>query len=308
MSLSLAQDQDRLREAARRCLPFRDEYPFEHRFLETPVGALHYLDEGPVDGAPLLCVHGNPTWSFYYRRVAAQLADERRVVAPDHLGCGLSDKPQHWSYRLADHVDNLERLVLELDLEDITLVAHDWGGAIGCGLAARHPERFTRLFLMNTAAFPAPRIPLRIAVCRTPWFGELAVRGLNAFARAALSMAIEDTERMTSEVRRGYLAPYDSWAARIATHRFVRDIPMGPEHPSYGVLEAIDAGLARLRHLPVRIAWGERDWCFTPMFRRMWLERFPQAEVLALEDAGHYVLEDAHERVLPWLSEFSTRS
>lgn len=294
--------------AVRKCLAFRDEYPFEHHFLETPAGALHYLDEGPADAPPILCVHGNPTWSFYYRRVASQLAGQARVLAPDHLGCGLSDKPQDWSYRLADHVENLERFVLELDLTGITLLVHDWGGAIGCGVAARHPERFERLFLLNTAAFPAARIPLRINLCKTPLLGELAVRGLNAFARSAVSMAIADPGRMTPEVRRGYLAPYDSWSDRIATHRFVRDIPMSPAHPSYRTLEEIDAGLARLRDKPVRIAWGERDWCFTPAFLRMWRERFPRAEVLALEEAGHYVLEDAHEQVLPWLREFSSPS
>jgi haloalkane dehalogenase len=294
--------------ARRICRPFRDEYPFQPHFLGTPAGTMHYVDEGPSDAPPILCVHGNPTWSFYYRRVARELAGDRRVLAPDHLGCGLSDKPQDWSYRLSDHVANLERFVLELDLRRITLVVHDWGGAIGCGVAARHPERFERLFLMNTAAFPVARLPLRIAVCKTPILGEFALRGLNAFARAAVTMAVEDVERMTPQVRRGYLAPYDSWRSRIATHRFVRDIPMSPRHASFAVLEAIDAGLVKLRDKPMRIAWGERDWCFTPTFRELWLERFPAAEVLALVHAGHYVLEDAHEQVLPWLSEFSRQA
>ncbi len=295
----------RLHAATSACTSFQDEYPFAHHFLDTPAGALHYVDEGPRDASPLLCVHGNPTWSFFYRRVIEQFAPTRRVVAPDHLGCGLSDKPQDWTYRLADHVDNLERLVLELDLRDITLVVHDWGGAIGAGLAVRHPDRIARLFVMNTAAFPSSRIPLRIAVCRTPLLGELAVRGFNAFARAAVHMATEAPGRMTPTVRKGYLAPYDSWRSRIATHRFVQDIPMSPSHPSYATLQAIDSDLRLLRGKPMRIAWGERDWCFTPAFREEWERRFPLAEVLALPDAGHYLLEDAHERVLPWLAEWS---
>lgn len=295
---------DRADAARRLCAGFRGEYPFEPHFFPTRAGDLHYVDEGPRDAAPILCVHGNPTWSFYYRRLVKEFSADWRVVAPDHIGCGLSEKPQGWSYRLADHIANLEELVLGLDLQRITLVVHDWGGAIGCGVAVRHPERFERIFVTNTAAFLANRIPMRINVCKTPFLGELAVRGLNAFARAAVTMAIEDGSRMTPEVRSGYLAPYDSWETRIATHRFVRDIPMSPGHPSYATLAAIDEALPRLREKPMRIAWGMRDWCFTPEFEAMWEERFPQAEVLKLEQAGHYLLEDAHEEVLPWLREF----
>ncbi|MFT7668788.1 MAG: pimeloyl-ACP methyl ester carboxylesterase [Planctomycetota bacterium] len=282
----------------------QSEYPFESNFLQTRAGLLHYIDEGDKNAPPVLCIHGNPTWSFYYRRIAKEFRSDSRVIAPDHIGCGLSEKPQDWSYELADHIANLEQLVLDLDLKDITLVVHDWGGAIGCGVAVRHPERFKRIFVMNTAAFLFDQIPLRINVCKTPLLGELAVRGLNAFARAAVTMAMEDQARMTPEVRQGYLAPYDSWRSRIATHRFVRDIPMSPKHPSYATLEAIQEGLAKLRDKPMRIAWGMRDWCFTPAFKSIWEERFPAAESLALERAGHYVLEDAHEEVLPWLQGF----
>jgi len=302
----VAAPDERAERARALCSSFRAEYPYQPHFLELPGGSLHYIDEGPCNAAPILCVHGNPTWSFYYRRVVDQFRESHRVIAPDHLGCGLSDKPQEWSFRLADHVANLERLVLELDLREITLVVHDWGGAIGFGVAGRHPDRFSRFLVMNSAAFPADRIPLRINVCRTPLLGELAVRGLNAFARAAVVMALEHHERMTPEVRRGYLAPYDSWKNRIATHRFVADIPMSAEHPSYPALLEIAAGLDSLREMPMRIAWGEKDWCFTPAFREMWQERFPAAEVHRIEHAGHYVLEDAHEEILPWLQQFLT--
>jgi len=263
---------------------------------------MHYVDEGPQDGEVVLCVHGNPTWSFYYRRLVQALSCDRRVIAPDHIGCGLSVKPQDWSYRLADHIANLERLVLDLDLRNIHLVVHDWGGAIGTGVAVKHPERFRSISASNTAAFPSKRIPTRIDVCRLPVFGPLAIRGLNAFARAATIMAVEKRERMTTTVRAGYLAPYGNWQDRIATLRFVQDIPLSPKHPSFATLQEIDAGLPRLAHLPVNLYWGERDWCFTPEFRREWQARFPDAQVLAIEDAGHYVLEDAHEEIIPWLT------
>lgn len=258
-------------------------------------GDLAYVDEG--SGRPVLFVHGNPTWSFYWRNLISDLAPHRRVLAPDHLGCGRSSKPQDWSYRLADHIANLERLVLELDLRDITLGVHDWGGAIGLGVAGRHPERFSRLLIFNTGAFPAPHIPARIAVCRVPGFGALAIRGFNGFAAAAVHMATE--KGLAPEVAAGLVAPYADWRSRIATLRFVQDIPMKPSHPSWGTLQAVDAGLASLRHLPVHLFWGEKDWCFTPYFREQFQLRFPDAEVNRYEDAGHYVVEDAIDRIRP---------
>lgn len=274
---------------------WRELYPFASHHLAVPGGRLHYVDEGK--GEPVLFVHGNPTWSFYWRELIRALRPERRVLAPDHLGCGLSDKPQDWSYRLADHVANLERLVLGLDLRDISLGVHDWGGAIGMGVAVRHPERFKRLIVFNTAAFPSPRIPLRIAACRIPGFGALAVRGFNGFAGAATVMATE--KGLSPAVKAGLLAPYDSWATRIATLRFVEDIPMAPGHPSWATLHEIAAGLERLRDKPITLLWGEKDWCFTPHFREEWQRRFPGAEVIRYEDAGHYVVEDAADRVVP---------
>ncbi len=298
----------RTAEAEQFCLSFREEYPFAHQFLVTPGGALHYVDEGPRDASPILCVHGNPTWSFYYRRLIESCRAENRVIALDNLGCGLSDKPQDWSYRLEDHIANLERLVIELDLRDITLVVHDWGGAIGCGFAVRHPQRIARILVMNTAAFPGGRIPSRIRVCRTPLLGSLAVRGFNGFARAAVEMAVENAGVMTPEIRKGYLAPYDSWNHRIAVQRFVEDIPLDPSHPSYATLQSIDSDLRLLRNKPMAIVWGDKDWCFTPAFREQWERRFPLAKQLTFPEAGHYVLEESHERILPWFRAWQKES
>lgn len=280
-------------------------YPFEPHWLEADGGRLHYVDEG--EGPVVLCTHGNPTWSFYYRNLIQGLSDSYRVIAPDHIGCGRSDKPQDWPYTVAAHVANIEKLVLELDLKDITLVCHDWGGPTGFGVAVKHPERFKGFVVMNTAAFFVPALPWRIRVCRIPGFGALAVRGLNGFARAATMMTVEDSARMTPAVKAGYLAPYDSWADRIATLRFVEDIPLAPSHPSWDTIDGIDKGLSQLKDKPMKIFWGEKDWCFTPRFRGEWLERFPDAEVTPFEDAGHYVLEDAHERMVPEIRDFLTR-
>lgn len=275
-------------------------YPFHTARLPLPGGAMSYVDEGA--GPPVLLVHGNPTWSFYYRRLIAALAPAHRVVAPDHVGCGLSDKPQDYPYTLSTHIDNLGRLVDHLGLEKLDLVVHDWGGAIGMGWAVRNPERVHRIVVLNTAAFLSPRIPLRIAVCRYPVFGDLAVRGLNAFAGAAVFMAVE--RPMNPEVARGFLHPYGSWADRVAVQRFVRDIPLSPGHPSWSVVDSIDRELVNLRDHPMLILWGGKDWCFSDHFLAGWLARFPQAEAVRFDHAGHYVLEDAHEEIVPRVVRF----
>jgi len=281
---------------------FRKLYPFESHYLSLEGRKYHYLDEGTGD--PLVMLHGNPTWSFHYRALIAEFRNTHRVIAPDHMGCGLSDKPQDYPYTLERHIANLEALLDSLKLERTTLFLHDWGGAIGMGYAERHPERVKRFVIFNTAAYPASRIPFRINICKLPLVGALAVRGLNAFAGLAPAMACAKQERMTPAVKAGYLAPYDSYAHRIALLRFVQDIPMSPAHPTYRLVEDIGMGLSAFQDRPMLIIWGERDWCFTTGFLAEWQKRFPQAEVRRVPDAGHYVVEDAHEQIIPWVREF----
>lgn len=281
---------------------FEEEYPFQSHYLDLEGLRYHYVDEG--SGAPLLLVHGNPTWSFAWRNLIKDLSADYRVLAVDHIGCGFSDKPRDYPYTLERHIANLRRFVEALDLTHITLLAHDWGGAIGMGAAVQTPERFARFVLSNTAAFRSKRLPWRIGVCRLPWIGPLAVRGLNAFARAALTMAVAKRERMTEAVRAGYLAPYDSWDHRVAVLRFVQDIPLSPKHPSYSTLVAVEEGLTRFCDFPLLLVWGERDWCFTTAFLGEFERRFPKAETLRLPDAGHYVFEDAHEQIIPRVRRF----
>jgi len=280
-------------------------FPYESRSLDLGGLRYAYVDEG--QGDVLLLVHGNPTWSFYWRDLIRGLSPHYRVIAVDHIGCGRSDKPADYPYRLAQHVENLTALVDRLELGNVTLLAHDWGGAIGLGAALARPNCFARYVLFNTAAFRSERMPWRIRACRIPLVGRWAVQGLNAFALAALSMAVNHPERMTPEVRAGLLAPYDSWAHRQAIYRFVADIPMSPEHPSYEKLWAIERGLPRLGARPWMFVWGMRDWCFTPAFLQRFQEFIPNAEVHQLADAGHYVIEDAHERIVPLVESFLQR-
>lgn len=285
---------------------WRSLYPFESHWLTIDGHRYHYLDEG--QGPALLLVHGNPTWSFYWREMVLAWRDRYRVIVPDHIGCGLSDKPGpgEYSFRLAQRISDLGHLIRELDLHQVTLVAHDWGGAVGMGAAVAWPERFARFVLMNTAAFPSQRCPLRIRVCRSP-LGQLAVQGLNLFGKAALRMASWHPERMTPAVRAGLLAPYDSWHNRTAVYRFVRDIPLSPRHPTYQTLCHIEAGLAQFAQRPVCLIWGMHDWCFPAEFLERFEAVFPEAEVHRLEDAGHYLVEDAPDQVAALVASFLER-
>jgi haloalkane dehalogenase len=270
---------------------------------------MHYVDEG--DGEPIVCVHGNPTWSFYYRNLIAALRSEYRVIAPDHIGCGLSDKPgdDRYSYRLKWRVADFERFLDGLGLtENVTLVVHDWGGMIACAVACRRVERIARMVILNTAAFLLPegkRLPRRLAFLRESSAAELLVRGFNAFARGAVHMAVVDPLR--PDVQRGYLAPYDSWANRVATLRFVQDIPIAIGDPSYDLARWTDDHLHRLAAVPKLICWGARDFVFDDAFLAEWRRRFPDAEVHRFEDAGHYVLEDAGDRIIPLVRDFLAR-
>ena len=266
----------------------------------------HYVDEGA--GRPILMVHGNPTWSFYWRHLISQFCDTHRPIAVDHIGCGLSDKPQNYDYSLATHVRNLVELIERLDLNDITLVGHDWGGAIGLGAAVQLPDRFSRFVMFNTAAFPPPFFPWRIRVCRTPLLGQVALRGMNLFSLAALQMAVERPAELSDKFVDGILAPYDSWANRVAVHHFVKDIPESPDHPTWRVLEQIESGVKQFANHPFSLMWGMKDWCFRPACLDRFVELLPNAEVHKFDNVGHWIVEEAKTEVGRLFTDFMART
>ena len=278
------------------------EYPFQKNFITINGHHFHYIDEG--EGPVVVMSHGNPTWSYYYRRLISLLKKTHRVIVPDHLGCGLSDKPQGFSYTLANHIEHLNGLLDHLEVERYSLVVHDWGGPIGLGCAVQHPGRIEKIMILNTAAFRSARIPLRIRVCRWPVVGRLIVKGLNGFCRPATVMAVE--QPLAKEVKDAYLAPYDTWRNRVAIHAFVADIPLSSSHSSYKTLRTVENGLVRLRQqkIPMKVIWGAKDFCFNTAFYHEWKQRFPGAEFHYLKDCGHYVLEDGWDRIKPLAQRF----
>jgi len=250
---------------------------------------MSYLDEGDGDEAVVM-VHGNPTWSFLYRKVVLALLGRMRCIVPDHLGCGLSDKPQDFDYTLPNHIRNLTALLESLKLKRVHLIVHDWGGPIGLGATLPQADKLGKVAILNTAAFADTIIPARIRFCRVPVLGELVVRGCNGFAGPASWMAV--TKPLPDAVKRGFLFPYDSWASRIAVHRFVRDIPTGQGTGSDRALASIEGQLPGLRSKSVRILWGGRDFCFNRHYFDRWRALLPAAKATFLADAGHYLLED----------------
>jgi haloalkane dehalogenase len=288
----------------------RELYPFVGAYLNLDGNALHYLDEG--SGDPVVMLHGNPTWSFFYRRLVPALSDRCRVIVPDHIGCGLSDKPDdaHYRYTLEQRVADLGALLDHLGLKkNITLVLHDWGGMIGMAWAVKNPERVRRLVLLNTGAFHLPAskpFPPSLRFCRDSRVGAFLVRGANLFSRAAVRWCCTRSP-MPRDVREGYLRPYNSWRNRVAVLRFVQDIPLTPGDPSYELVSETERGLKQFQNTPTLICWGDRDFVFDEHFLAEWKRRLPAAEVHQFADAGHYVIEDAGAEIIPLIQKFLAR-
>lgn len=283
--------------------PFRSHF---HRLEDGP--ALHYLDEGPATAAPVVMVHGNPTWSFYYRNLVLALRDWRRCLVPDHIGMGLSERAAEPGYRYT-----LERRVADLGAwldavvpdQAIDLVVHDWGGAIGMAWAAAHPERIRRIVILNSWAFTIPddvSLPRALAFARTA-FGAWLIQRHNAFSGLATRMAT--ASRLAPAVAAGLVAPYrGAPERRLATLRFVQDIPLSPNDAAWAVLERTESRLVALADKPVLIGWGAKDFVFDDRVLARWREILPDAEIDYLEHAGHYVLEDARAHLVPKIATF----
>ncbi|MBN2381353.1 alpha/beta fold hydrolase [bacterium] len=288
---------------------FAREYPFQSHFFGPDGTRMHYLDEGP--GEPLLMVHGNPTWSFYYRGLVQAFRGAYRCIVPDHMGCGLSDVPDddHYDYTLKQRIDDLEALVAHLGLEnELTLLLHDWGGMIGMGFADRHPAMIKRLVIFNTAAFPLPVgkiLPWQLGLTRT-WLGEFLVLRLNAFSRIAARVCCR-RKKLSPNLRQLYCAPYQAPDRRLATLRFVQDIPLRPGDRAYAIVQGVASRLDRFRSVPTLICWGERDFVFDRDFLEQWRRYLPEAEVHQWPNGGHYIVEDALEEIAPLIQAFFDR-
>lgn len=292
--------------------PPEDLYPFESHWLDIAGIQMHYLDEGPRDAPTVLMLHGNPTWSFYYRNLILALRDRYRCVVPDHIGCGLSDKPSEarYPYTLARRISDLAALMDHIQSKTpVNMIMHDWGGMIGFGWAVERPDQVASMVIANTAAFPSPvekKFPAALWLVRNTKLGALLVQGLNAFSGIAARVAFK--KPVSAEVRRAYTGPYDSWDNRIATLRFVQDIPLRAGDPGYDIVVTTESRLQNFSGKPCLLAWGEKDFVFDLHFLNKWKEIYPHAIVLSYPDCGHYVFEDAGQSLTQAVSDFLDRN
>ncbi|WP_020539105.1 alpha/beta fold hydrolase [Lewinella cohaerens] len=276
-----------------------DLYPFKSHYLDIGGHRFHYLEEGKGD--PVVLLHGNPSWSFYYRKLIPKLSSEFHCLAPDHIGMGYSDKPgdDAYNYTYTQRVKDLEYFLEVKGITDnITLIVHDWGGMIGMYYARRHPEAIKKIVLLNTAAFHLPKqkaFPFMLRFTRS-FLGIFAVRAFNAFSFGATLIGVK-RNKMPREVRRAYRAPYNSWKNRIATLRFVQDVPLKIGDPGFDEITDLQDHLHLFKDTPILIAWGLKDVVFDVNILEKWVEYLPHAQVHRFEDCGHYILEDAQEEV-----------
>jgi haloalkane dehalogenase len=284
---------------------FAGTFPFPPHYLDLGHFRMHYVDVGTGD--PVVLLHGDPTWGYLFRRFIPRLSERGRCIVPDHMGMGKSGVPSlPYPYRLQHHVANLETLLLSLDLREVTLALHDWGGPVGLGFAIRQAARIKRLILMNTWAFaewPGAPLPRLLEIIRSPR-GEAFVLARNGYVRPALLGTTAHPEHLTARDLDAYLAPFPTPESRRALLCWSRDIPIAAGDASYAEMRRIEDGLSRFTTIPVQLIWGMQDPVLPPTVLRRWQAIYPQAVTCEIGEASHFLQEDAPDRVLEEIERF----
>jgi len=303
-------------ESARRFVPpelppsVRELYPFESHYTQINGRWVHCVDEGEGDSIVLL--HGNPTWSFLYRDFIPRLSQRFRVIAPDYVGFGLSEKPaDEAAYSLENHIAMLTALLDGLRVDNVTLVMQDWGGPIGLGYALRRREAMRALVIMNTWAFTdASRFhrgayPWRLL--HAPVFGQLLLKRRDLMVEANLAMGTVHRERIAGAVLEAYRLPFPNYDSRTGMLAFPRSIPLKPGDAAYDTIASIERSLPDLR-LPAKVMWGEQDIVFPVEFAHKFCEMLPLAgPPHVIREAGHFLQEDAPEEITDEILSFLER-
>ncbi len=284
---------------------FEGTFPFAPHYFRVNDFHMHFVDEG--EGEPLVLLHGDPTWGYLWRKFIPPLSANYRCIVPDHMGMGKSGKPQEpGRYRLRHHAANLESLLLSLDLRNLTLVLHDWGGPVGLHFAVRHRDRIKGLVLMNTWAFapwPGGPLPRLLEIIRSPR-GEKFVLEKNGYLEPALLGTTHHPENLAPAVLAAYRAPFPTPESRLALLCWSRDIPVEESDSSYAEMKRIEEGLSLFADLPALLVWGMRDPVLPVSVLSMWQQRLPNAKTVEIHDASHFLQEDAAESVVGAIQEF----
>jgi len=270
----------------------RNEYPFVSHHFQTQAGKLHYVDVG--EGQPVVMLHGNPTWSFLYRKLIKQLSPNYRCIAPDYLGFGLSDKPADWPYLPEDHANNLEALIGHLGLKNITLVVGDWGGPIGMHYAVTHPENVARFVVTNTWAWPVNRDFHFVAFSAFMGgpLGRLLIRYFNFFVSPFMRAAFGDKNKLSDHALSHYQAALPTAASRKGCYVFPKQIIA-----STSWLEQLWSKFSVLKDKPALFVWGMKDVAFREQELKRWQRVLPNSLTLRLNSVGHFVAEEAPQEL-----------
>ena len=273
-------------------LPFpvpTELFPVEHRFLDLDGAHIHYVDEG--SGETLLLLHGNPSWSFLYRKIIAELKSDFRCVAMDYPGYGMSDAPPGYGFTPREHSAVLERFVDRLGLGDLTIMVQDWGGPIGLGLAGRRPELVRRLIIGNTFAWPLSGVRIRLFswVMGGP-IGWSLTSAFNFVPKFFFARGL--AQKTAPAVLEMYLAPWRDRARRGAAVIAPRQLVRASVY-----LKEVEANLGSLADRPTLIVWGMKDFAFREAERAHFERIFAQHQTVLLDDASHFLQEDAGDRI-----------
>jgi haloalkane dehalogenase len=275
------------------------EYPFQPHFLSLDAGRMHYVDEG--QGETIVMVHGTPTWSFLYRNLIKTLSSNYRVIAPDHIGFGLSEKPEHWSYLPQEHARNLNSLIEQLDLKDITLVVHDFGGPIGLSYAIEHPENVKQIVILNTFLWSLKgdrQFELPGKIFNNP-IGRFAYKRLNFSPKVMIRSAWGDKKKLTKEIHRHYIQALPTPSDRQGTWVFLQQL-IGSSDWYRSLWERRD----NIRSKPALILWGMKDIAFKQKELERWKSLFPEAQVVCFPEAGHFLQEEEGESIASVMENF----
>jgi acyl-CoA synthetase (AMP-forming)/AMP-acid ligase II/pimeloyl-ACP methyl ester carboxylesterase len=282
----------------------KKQLPFKNNFIEVKGHFMHYLDEGTKKGSEVDCIlllHGNPTWSFFYRNLIKELSKTHRVIAPDLIGLGLSERVDD-VFRAADRIDQLEEFLKKLSINSYSLVMHDWGGSIGSALALRDLEKVKRLVYLNTTLTETESLPAFIKTAAMPIIGKYVTKTSNRFLKFLTTLGAQ--KKVPKDIKKCFFLPYKTRDRRKAIWDFVADIPFDERHPSYGDMLSLAEGLPEIAKKPVKIVWGLKDPCFHREMLTKVSEHFPDAEVHELPNASHLLLEDSCEEACSSISEF----
>ena len=292
---------------------FEGTWPYLPCFTEAAGFRQHYVDEGPREGEVILCLHGEPTWGYLYRKMIAPLSKTFRVIVPDHMGFGKSETPQDRIYTLQTHVENLERFVEDLDLQDVTIVCQDWGGPIAGAYTLRNPERVKRLFMMNTVLGYGGG---KAAGGTTPWFEWIAKHEeagtltgiLGEMGSTVLSVmkiiGFQNSSTVDDTWIRAYSAPFPDRASCIGAINFPLDVHYGRFLPFvFETMEKCD--LTALKSKPAMLISGDKDYGIAPDHAVSDFQGlFPGGEIVQVAGVGHFCQEDIPEKLVQYLESF----